>query len=155
MTHPARPALRLAGAQDMLPMSVSLGAPSPHRLFGSELGDFAARPSGRGELPDPVRFGRTFVQALLEVLSARRPVGQLAGHTSPGLQAGLTRDQARGARLDPSGRTPVVHSLRVSEPADGVSEWCAVVRTGGRYRAMAGRLEGLDGRWRCTRLQIG
>lgn len=145
----------IAGEEAMLPFGAGLAAPSPHRLFGSRLDDFAVRPSGRGELPDPFRFGRTFVQALLEVLSGRRPVGQLGGHTSPGVQAGLTRDQARGSRLDPSGRTPALHSLRISEPADGVAEWCAIVQLGPRFRAMAGRLEGLDGRWRCTRLQVG
>ena len=38
---------------------------------------------------------------------------------------------------------------------DGVVEAAATVRVGARYRAIAFRLEGLDGRWRCVRLQIG
>lgn len=148
--------LQLVGpGEPMLPFTTALGEPSAHRLFGSRLDDFAARPTGRGELPDPLRFGRTFVQALLEVLNGRRPVGQLAPHTSPGVHSGLTRDQARGSRLGPAGRAPVLHSLRVSEPADGVAEWSAVIQLGRRYRAVAGRFEGLDGRWRCTRLQLG
>jgi hypothetical protein len=45
--------------------------------------------------------------------------------------------------------------VHVSEPADGVAEACAVVDTGPRRRAIALRLEGLDGRWRCTQLQFG
>jgi len=49
----------------------------------------------------------------------------------------------------------VVRSVRVCEPADGVAELSAVVQAGARFRAIAARLEGLDGRWRCVRLQIG
>jgi hypothetical protein len=48
-----------------------------------------------------------------------------------------------------------VHSIHIIEPADGVAEIAAIVRVGERFRAMALRLEGLDGRWRCVRLQIG
>jgi hypothetical protein len=29
------------------------------------------------------------------------------------------------------------------------------VQVGTRYRAVAARLEGLNGRWRCVRLQLG
>jgi hypothetical protein len=49
----------------------------------------------------------------------------------------------------------VVRSVRVSEPHDGVAEVCAVVQQGPRCRAIALRLEGIDGRWQCTALQIG
>jgi hypothetical protein len=42
----------------------------------------------------------------------------------------------------------------VDEPADGVAEVCAVVSHGERFRAIALRLEGIDGRWRCTVLQL-
>jgi hypothetical protein len=48
-----------------------------------------------------------------------------------------------------------LRSIRVCEPADGVAEVSAVVQIGPRFRAMAARLEGLDGRWRCVRLQLG
>ena len=46
-------------------------------------------------------------------------------------------------------------NLHVTEPADGVAEVAAVLRIENRFRALALRLEGLDGRWRCVRLQIG
>jgi hypothetical protein len=36
-----------------------------------------------------------------------------------------------------------------------VAEISAVARRDGRAHAVAARLEGLDGRWRCTALQIG
>jgi hypothetical protein len=45
--------------------------------------------------------------------------------------------------------------VRVCEPVDGVAEISAVARRSGRAHAVAARLEGLDGRWRCTAVQIG
>jgi hypothetical protein len=45
--------------------------------------------------------------------------------------------------------------VRLCEPADEVAELSAVIQTGRRCRAVALRLEGTNGRWRCVRLQIG
>ena len=42
----------------------------------------------------------------------------------------------------------------VCEPADGVAEATVLARWGGRTRAVAIRLEGIDGRWRCPVLAI-
>jgi Family of unknown function (DUF6459) len=49
----------------------------------------------------------------------------------------------------------VVRSVHVSEPVDGIAEVCAIVQQGPRCRTIALRLEGIDGRWQCTALQIG
>ena len=46
-------------------------------------------------------------------------------------------------------------SVHVCEPADGVAEVSTVFRRGGRARAVAFRLQGVDGRWRITALQVG
>ena len=98
------------------------GSWGPSRAVG-------ARVAGTG-LPEPVRFGRYFVQALLEVLCGRRPAGQLAQHTSPRVQAGLSRDQDRGNRFATAGRNPVVRSVRIMQPAAQVAELTAVVQVG-------------------------
>jgi hypothetical protein len=45
--------------------------------------------------------------------------------------------------------------VHVCEPVDGVAEVSAVAHRGGRAHAVAARLEGVDGRWRCTAVQIG
>jgi hypothetical protein len=45
-----------------------------------------------------------------------------------------------------------VRSVHVQERPDGVAEVSATVRRGGRYAAVALRLEGVDGQWRCTEL---
>ena len=55
----------------------------------------------------------------------------------------------------PPGRQAVVRCVRVCEPADGGVEGCAVVVVHGRVRAVAVRLEGMDGRWRATAVEVG
>ncbi len=130
-------------------------APSRRRL--TERRDpFSVRPTGRGELPDPKSFGRRLLVAALEVLAGRRSLHQLAPYLSQRVYSGLASDLERPGRVS-SWRhdRPVLRSVRVCEPADGVAELAAVVRVGSRCRAVAVRLEGLDGRWRCVRLQVG
>jgi hypothetical protein len=95
------------------------------------------------------------VIAVIEAATGRRSAGQLSSHTTPGVQAGLVRDAGRINRLGTAARPASLHSMHLAEPADGVVEAAATVRVGARYRAIAFRLEGLDGRWRCVRLQIG
>ena len=127
-------------------------APSRRRLH--EPRDvFSAQPTGRGQLPDPVWFGRRLLVAILEATSGRRPLNQLAQHLSQGVLNGLIIDLNRrpGWMKHPA----AIRTVRVCEPADGVAELAVVVQTGARVRAIAARLEGLDGRWRCVRLQIG
>lgn len=116
---------------------------------------FAARPTGRDELPEPTALARRLVIGVIETATGRRSASQLRHHTSPTVQAGLARDAGRISRLGSARRPATLHSLHVSEPADGVAEVAAVLRVGPRFRALALRLEGLDGRWRCVRLQIG
>ena len=112
------------------------------------------QPTGRGQLPDPASFGRRLLVAILEAMAGRRSPHQLAQHLSHGVFIALLADLDRPARRAWA-QPAVVRSVRVCEPADGVAELSAVVQAGARFRAIAARLEGLDGRWRCVRLQIG
>jgi hypothetical protein len=90
----------------------------------------------------------------LEVMAGRRPVTQLRGVTTPRLFAALSG--GRRPRWCAEGTAPLmVGRVHVCEPVDGVAEVSVVVRRAGRAHAVAARLEGLDGRWRCTALQIG
>jgi hypothetical protein len=115
---------------------------------------FGPRPTASDELPDPAAWARRMVQAVIEVLTGVRPLAQLVRWTSPDVYAGLQRRGAAAVR-PASGRRAVVRSVHLCEPADGVIEACAVVIGNGRARAVALRLEGLDGRWRMTALEIG
>lgn len=111
-------------------------------------------PPSAGRLrPDPARFSRQFAQGVLEVLSGRRPMVQLARHVSPAVQRGLIRAGDNQALRSPN--APVLHSLHLSEPAEGVCEMSATIVVGTRYRALAARLEWKMDHWRCTALQMG
>ena len=76
---------------------------------------------------------------------------------SPSIGRGLGTDFERAAAAGTGHwlRHATVHSVRASEPADGVAELCATVDLGVRVRAVAMRLETHHGHWRCTRLQLG
>lgn len=148
--------LSLVGRLDQqLPFrSIDPSLPSTLRL-DAKSDPFGVRPTGRLELPSPAAYGRRLVIAVIETATGRRSASQLAQHAAPGVQAGLVRDAGKISRLGTASRPASLHSLHVSEPADGVAEIVAVVRVDSRFRAIALRLEGLDGRWRCVRLQIG
>ncbi len=112
-------------------------------------------PSG---LPDPRRTIATLAPAVVEVLAGVRPASQLVRWTSQDVHAALARRAAVAARVGrPSvpGRPPVVRAVRVCRPNDRVAEASAVVVDSERIRAVAVRLEALDGRWRATALEIG
>ncbi len=126
---------------------------------------FVPRHTGRLDLPDPRPWAHRFAQAVVEVLSGDRPHAQLSRWVSVTVQRaveaavdGLVEvTGAPGLRRPGTGRAgrPQVRSVHVSEPADGVAEVCATVRHGRRVRALAFRLEGVDGRWCCTALRTG
>jgi hypothetical protein len=100
-------------------------------------------------LPNARETAGVLARALIEALAGFRQLAQLNTHCSPEVFAGL-----RG-RVRPGGPLPKLLSIRASEPTDGVAEATAVFRRGERAAAMAFRLQGIDGRWRVTALQIG
>ena len=116
--------------------------------------DFGPAWSSRAELPDPREAGRRLITLTLEALAGRRPLLQVQADD-------LTRRLRRAAggrrpRWCAEGTSPLlVGPVHVCEPVDGVAEVSAVARRDGRAHAVAARLEGIDGRWRCTALQIG
>jgi hypothetical protein len=117
-------------------------------------GDFGPAWSGRGDLPPPALAGRSVLLLALEVLTGRRPATQLRAVTTPGLFAALSGGRRPGWCA--VGTAPLVLGpVHVCEPVDGVAEISAVARRAGRAHAVAARLEGIDGRWRCTALQVG
>jgi hypothetical protein len=118
------------------------------------LADFGPQWSTRSDLPDPRLAGRRVFMLVLEGLAGLRPLAQVQSLTAPGLFAALTHRPRPGWCT--GGTAPVLLGpVHVCEPVDGVAEVSAVARRSGRAHAVAARLEGLDGRWRCTALQIG
>jgi hypothetical protein len=116
--------------------------------------DFGPTWSSRSELPDPRVEGRRLFLLTLEALAGRRPLAQVQAVTSTGVFAALAGGRRPGWCTG-SSSPMLVGRVHVSEPVDGVAEVSAVARRDGRAHAVAARLEGIDGRWRCTALQIG
>jgi len=116
--------------------------------------DFAPVWSTRADLIDPRDAGRRLLTTVLEVLAGRRPMAQLTALATPGVAAAIAG--GRRPRWCAEGAAPIVlGAVHVCEPVDGVAEVSAVARRSGRAHAVAARLEGVDGRWRCTAVQIG
>jgi hypothetical protein len=115
-------------------------------------GEFGPQPTRRADLPEPARWAGRFVQAIVEVLAGDRPPTQLVRWTTKDVYDDMVNRIRRTAALS---ARPLVRSVHVSEPADGVAEVAALVRRGARCSAVAFRLEGLDGRWQCTALELG
>jgi hypothetical protein len=155
--HRDEPPLRRIGPHDQpLPFrAVGPNGPSRLRLAVLPQHRFGPRPTERRELPEPAAFARRLLIAVIETATGRRSASQLSQHTTLAVQAGLAKDAGRISRLGTLSRPAAVHSVHLSEPADGVAEVVGIVRVGQRFRAIALRLEGLDGRWKCVRLQIG
>ena len=109
-------------------------------------------------LPDPHVWSGRLVQAIVEITAGARPAAQLIRWTSADVYATLQFRSARAVgerRPGHRSHADLVRSVRVDEPVDGVAEVCAVVQRGRRCAAIALRLEGVDGRWQCTALQLG
>lgn len=145
-----------------LPLPLPLGGPARRALAlvppaGPARRRAAPRPpderavTPRGALPDPRPRAVALVRALLEVLAGDRPSRHLAAATSLEVLEQVER------RCRAGGRTWArsLRSVRVTEPVPGVAEVCALVDRGSRCAALALRLEGLDGRWMVTALELG
>lgn len=143
----------------------TLPSGSVRTLFGSadpfELNHFfAPQRTSSAALPDPEPFVRNLTRGTLEVLAGVREVDQLARWlTEDAFRRLVTRanlaTRARSARGVPA-RRPVhtIVSVRHQSPADGIVEAVVVATGPARTRAVAIRLEGMDGRWRATSLAL-
>jgi hypothetical protein len=109
--------------------------------------------------PEHREWVATFVHAASEVALGLRPAAQLIRWTTMDVHANLHRRaflaaRARSAGVYRAGK-PIVRSLRMVTVRPGVYEVCAVVGDLDRARAIALRMEDLEGRWRVTALEIG
>ena len=112
------------------------------------------------ELPDPEPLLRNLTRGVLELLAGVREIEQLARWmTEDVYRTIVTRanlaTRARSARGVPAVRTHhAIMSLRQMSPADGIVEAVIIVQGPARTRAVAVRLEGIDGRWRASSLAL-
>ena len=111
--------------------------------------DFDPQATPRADLPHPRMWSGKYSQAALEVLAGRRNVAQLVRWSNRPVYAHLERryGQLKGM--------PRVIKVHLCEPADGVAEASVLFALDQRVRAVAMRLEGLDGRWMTTSFIVG
>jgi hypothetical protein len=110
----------------------------------------------RDLLPDPQPCTERLAQVIVEVLAGDRPADQLTGIATLEVLRFLARRAGQlGGKRGARRQRPRVASVRLSEPCDGVVEASAVINTGKGMRALALRLEGIDGQWRCTAIYLG
>ncbi len=125
---------------------------------------FDRQPSGTAELPEVHDWIARLSRAAVEVRAGARPLGQLRRWLSDEVYAQLLRSsrrrsprvaepRRRRAPDDQPART-TLRTVRTCEVADGRVEAAAVVDDGRRCWALALRLEGADGRWLCTALEV-
>lgn len=121
---------------------------------------FSPQRTSTAQLPEPQVFLRNIARGVLEVFAGVREVDQLARWLSEEAYRKLvTRAnlaaRARSARGVPAQR-PVhtIVSVHESSPVDGIVEGVVIVSGPARTRAVALRIEGLDGRWRTTSLAL-
>jgi hypothetical protein len=95
----------------------------------------------------------------MEVAMGLRPPGQLIRWTTPQIHEALAR---RGALVTRAVRRsggpllkPKVRALLVCTPAPRICEVSAVIADPEKVRAVAMRMEGYQGRWRVTVLDLG
>lgn len=161
---PATPRrLALASPDAVEQNDPDIGGPDSADDIAEDIADdadatFGPQATPRELLPEPRGWAARLVQALVEVLAGDRPTSQLVRWTNEDVYATVQRRVRR--RADAAGRQgdaarAVVRSVHVSEPVDGVAEVCALVQRGVRATAVAVRLEGIDGRWQCTALEVG
>jgi Family of unknown function (DUF6459) len=167
--HDGTPASRTSGEAE--PGGAGAGDPANDEQLA------LAKPGNPAGLPDAKIWTGRLVQAVVEVLGGERPLAQLLRWTTPDVYSSLAaRVRATTLRRTPrrpggrpwAGELPpapssddsaasraLVRSVHVSQPAHGVVEATAVIKRGPRTKAIALRLEGREGRWRCTALEMG
>lgn len=121
---------------------------------------FAPQRTSAAHLPSAEIFVRNVVRGALEVFAGVREAEQLARWTTEDVYRAVVVRAGLAARARSARRTPVprdVHEIRsvhLSSPADGVVEATVIAAARTRTRAIALRIEGLDGRWRVTALAL-
>lgn len=144
---------RLAAIQDQLPFDDPRHSHAPRPRPRDTT--FERQPTPTAQLPPADAFAARLAVAAVEVAAGARPATQLMRHCAPRVFESLVRRQAhRAGRLT---RRPAValRRVRVCHVRDGVVEAAVIVVVARRVRPVAVRLEGLDGRWLVTALEMG
>lgn len=113
-----------------------------------------------GEERELDAFSARFAQAVVEVIGGDRGVHQLMRWTTERVYADLMHRSHALHRATPGDQRlrrvrATVRSVHLFRPHDDVAELSIHVRHGQRSRAIAARIERIEGRWRCSVLDFG
>jgi len=103
------------------------------------------RVAGGGEVPEVGRIVRLVVEALV----GARGLRQVGPWVTPQVAWELSRPKAARRLMS----APRVMAWRVQYPGEQIAEVSAVAEVGGRFHAVAMRLESMRGRWRCAAVE--
>jgi hypothetical protein len=145
------------------PQTTSVPIASTQGTLALEFGTTPPRPRLRavaGRRRELDAFASRFSAAVLEVIGGDRGPQQLLHWTSDRVYADLVRrsralNAAAGSDQRLRRLRAQVRSVHLFCPTEHSAELSVHVRHGQRSRAIAARLEHLDGRWICTDLQFG
>lgn len=164
-TPPMPAPLPVATPRTPAPLAAATTRPRTPRPRSAPRGPAGTGPRGSaGTRPGTASRGRTaaprvlpthahFAERLLLVLSGRRPVHWMLGHTVGEAYEQLVQ-LAPATPFGGQGARPVLRSCRV-QPGPGAMEAFASIVTHQGVRAMAFRLElGADRRWRCAAVEL-
>jgi hypothetical protein len=109
-------------------------------------------PAPRDPLPPraAVMFADAALRRVLEVADRRRPIAQLRPLVTPALM-----DTVTALTRVPQTAAATLRRVRVRMVDGESAEMFATYNRGNRIRAIAGRIEQVDDRWRIVALQIG
>ena len=149
------PALWTHPVLDIFAPLVALPAPQSAKLylvpstFGEDIEeDEMPIPTASSELPDLHTWTMKFIVSVIEIWAGRRQPAQLIQTCHRVIYMELLRKTGSQKEI---GR---IRNIYQSEPLDGICESTITVRYGDRLRAVMMRLEGVDGRWLCTALEM-
>ncbi|RNM13604.1 Rv3235 family protein [Nocardioides pocheonensis] len=105
-------------------------------------------------------FSTRFAQAVVEVIGGDRGVHQLMRWTTEDVYTDLMHRSHALQRATPGDQRlrrvrATVRSVHLFRPHDDAAELSIHVRHGQRSRAIAARIERIEGRWRCSVLDFG
>ncbi len=147
-----------AQAESLSPAETETPVESGSRFHADDF--FGAQPTSSAKLPAPELLLENLARALFEILAGARELDQVARWVSADVYRQLHRRVTYATMSRTATRRPVsrpafqVGSIHCFEPRDGVVEGTVVLLGKARARAVAIRLEGLDGRWRATAVHI-
>lgn len=121
---------------------------------------FGTQPTPSAQLPDPQPLLENLTRCVIEILAGARELEQIARWVSDEVYKHLLTRVVISTRARQKTGAPVARpsfalgSVRQFSPRDGIVEAVLIVTGRARARAVAIRLEGLDGRWRATAINV-